>query len=86
MRTPSIRALSALADDGEFDPGQLPSPDVLESLSLIDHAAPVIGDHGRYERARRRARERRSRALIPEWFAAEDLTVAPWEAAGSHFI
>ena len=62
MHTPSTRILSALAYDRgeEYDPGQPPSAALLETLSLVEHAATVIGEDGPYERARRRRRERRS--------------------------
>jgi hypothetical protein len=89
MHTPSTRILSALAFDRgeEFDPGQPPSSALVEALSLVEHASAVIGDDGPYERARQRRRERdHERAAIPEWFAAEDLIVAPWETAASRFL
>jgi len=81
MHTPSTRTLSALAfDRGEdYDPAQPVCPDLIDTLALIEHAAPVIGEEGPYERARRRARERRQLNGIPEWFCAEDLLAAPWE-------
>jgi hypothetical protein len=47
-------------------------------LSLADHAA-VIGEESPYERARKRRRERREQAAIPDGFSAEDLITAPWE-------
>ena len=88
MHTPSTRTLSALAYDRgeEFDPGQPPSPALVEALSLVEHAATVIGDDGPYERARQRRRERRERAAIPDWFSAEDLIAAPWETTASRFL
>ena len=81
MHTPSTRILSALAFDRgeEYDPAMSVAPDLLDSLALIEHAAPVIGEEGPYERARRRARERRQLNGIPEWFSAEDLLAALWE-------
>jgi len=89
MHTPSTRILSALAYDRgeEYDPGQPVCPEVLEALSLVEHAAPVIGEEGSYERARQRRREReRERAAIPDWFSAQDLIAAPWERAASRFL
>ena len=89
MHTPSTRILAALAYDRgeEYDPGQPPCAALVEALSLVEHAAPVIGDEGPYERARQRRRERdRERAAIPDWFSAQDLIAAPWEIAGSRFI
>ena len=61
MHTLSTRTLSALAYDRgeEYDPSQPIATDLLETLSLVEHAAPVIGDDGPYERARRCRRERR---------------------------
>jgi hypothetical protein len=56
------------------------------ALSELEHAAPVIGDEGPYERARQRRRERRELAGIPDWFSAEDLIAAPWEAAERRFV
>ena len=88
MHTPSTRILSALAyDRGEdYDPGLPPSPALVEALSLVEHAAAVIGDDGPYERARQRARERRQRKQVPAWFSVEDLIAAPWETAEQRFI
>ena len=83
MHTPPTRILSALAFDRgeEYDPAMSVAPDLLDTLALIEHAAPVLGEEGPYERARRRARERRQLNEIPEWFSAEDLIAAPWESA-----
>ena len=89
MHTPSTRILSALAYDRgeEYDPGLPPSPALVEALSLVEHAAAVIGDDGPYERARQRRRERdRELTAIPEWFSAEDLLAAPWESASDRFV
>ena len=89
MHTPSTRILSALAYDRgeEYDPGLAPSPALVEALSLVEHAAAVIGDDGPYELARQRHRERdRGRTAIPDWFSAEDLIAAPWEAASDRFV
>jgi hypothetical protein len=88
MQTLSTRVLSALAFDRgeEYDPAQPICPSLLEDLELLEHAAPVIGEHGPCERARRRARERRQRSAIPSWFSAEDLIAAPWETAGERFV
>jgi hypothetical protein len=60
MHTPSTRILSALAYDRgeEYDPGQPLALEVLETLSLIEQARPVIGEDRPYERARQRRRER----------------------------
>jgi hypothetical protein len=88
MHTLSIRILSALAYDRgeEYDPAEPVAPDLLEALSLVEQARPVIGDDGPYERARQRRRERRERTAIPDWFSAEDLIAAPWERAASRFL
>jgi hypothetical protein len=88
MHTLSTRMLSALAYDRgeEYDPGEPVCPDLLEALSLVEHAAPVIGEAGPYERARQRRRERRQREAIPAWFSVEDLIAAPWETAGERFV
>ena len=89
MHTPSTRILSALAYDRgeEYDPGLPPSPALVEALSLVEHAAAVIGDDGPYEHARQRRRERdRERTAIPDWFSAEDLIAAPWETASDRFV
>ena len=60
MHTLSTRTLSALAYDRgeEYDPSQPIAPELLETLSLVEHARPVIGEDGPYERARQRRRER----------------------------
>ena len=83
MHTLSTRTLSALAYDGgeEYDPSEPIATDLLETLSLVEHAAPVIGEDGPYEQARRRRRERQQLSRIPEWFSAQDLIAAPWETA-----
>jgi len=88
MHTPSTRILSAIAYDRgeEYDPAELITPDLLEALSLVEHATPVIGDDGPYERARQRRRERRQREAIPAWFSVEDLIAAPWETTGERFV
>ena len=88
MHTPSTRILSAIAYDRgeEYDPAQLITPDLLEALSLVEQARPVIGEDGPYERARQRRRERRERTAIPDWFSADDLIAAPWDTADSRFV
>jgi hypothetical protein len=87
MHTLSTRTLSALAYDRgeEYDPGQPVAPDLLETLSLVEHAAVVIGEAGPYERARQRRRERTQLSRIPEWFSAQDVIAAPWEIAEQRF-
>jgi hypothetical protein len=82
MRTPSTRALSALAFDRnqEFDPGPPLSPGVLEDLELVVGARAIVTDISPADRQRRRDRARRRRlAAIPEWFSVDDLIAAPWE-------
>ncbi len=88
MHTPSTRILSALAyDRGEdYDPEMALTPDLLEALSLIEQACPIVGEDGPYERARQRRRERRERTAIPAWFSAEDLIAAPWETADRRLV
>ena len=58
MYTVSTRTLSALAYDRgeEYDPGQPIAPGLLEELSLIEHARPLVGEDGSCERARQRRR------------------------------
>jgi hypothetical protein len=87
MHTLSTRTLSALAYDRgeEYDPGHPIALELLETLSLVEHAAPVIGEDGPYERARQRRRERRRVSQIPDWFSAQDLIAAPWETAEQRF-
>ena len=86
MHTLSTRTLSALAYDRgeEFDPGDPVAPDLLDALSLLERARPIIGEDGPYDRARQRQRERRELAAIPEWFSVQDLLAAPWEATRAH--
>jgi hypothetical protein len=88
MHTLSTRILSALAYERgeEYDPGDPVTPDLLEALSLVEHASPVIGEDGPYERARQRRRERRTLAAIPDWFSADDLIAAPWDTVDSRFV
>src|ERR1700692_3756443 len=88
MYTPSTRILYALAyaRGEEYDPPEPVAPDLLEALSLVEQARPVIGEDGPYERARQRRRERRPADGIPDWFSAEDLIAAPWDAADSRFV
>jgi len=87
MHTLSTRTLSALAYDRgeEYDPSQPIATDLLETLSLVEHAVPVIGVDGPYERARRRRRERAQLSRVPEWFSAQDLIAAPWETGEQRF-
>jgi hypothetical protein len=88
MHTPSTRILSAIAYDRgeEYDPAELITPDLLEALSLVEQARPVIGEDGPYERARQRRRDRHQANGIPAWFSAEDLVAAPWETAERRFV
>jgi len=87
MHTLSTRTLSALAYERgeEYDPSQPIATELLETLLLVEHASPVIGEDGPYERARQRRRERRQVSQVPEWFSAQDLIAAPWETAGQRF-
>lgn len=87
MHTLSTTTLSALAYDRgqEYDPSQPLAPELLQTLSLVEHAALVIGDDGPYERARQRRRERHQLSRVPEWFGAQDLIAAPWETAEQRF-
>ena len=68
MHTPSTRILSALAYDRgeEYDPAEPVCRELVEALTLVEHAAPVIGEDGPYERARQRRRERRERDGDPD--------------------
>jgi hypothetical protein len=87
MHTLSTRTLSALAYDRgeEYDPSQPIAAELLETLWLVEHAVPVIGDNGPYEQARQRRRQRRQLSRIPEWFSAQDLITAPWETGEQRF-
>jgi hypothetical protein len=86
MHTLSTRTLSAVAYDRgeEYDPADPLAPHLVEALSLIERARPIIGEDGAYDRARQRQRDRRALAAIPQWFLAEDLIAAPWEATRAH--
>jgi hypothetical protein len=89
MHTPSTRILSAVAYDcgiEDYDPTDPVCLELVDALTLAEHAAAVVGEDGPYERARRRRRERRERAAVPEWFSAEDLIAAPWEPAVARFL
>ena len=88
MHTPSTRILSALAYDRgeEFDPAYPVCPALVEALSLVEHAALIVGEEGPYERARQRRQARREANGIPAWFSAEDLIAAPWETAERRFV
>jgi hypothetical protein len=88
MHTLSTRTLSALAfDRGEdYDPSEPIAADLLETLSLVEHATAVIGEDGSYELARQRRRERHRLARVPDWFSAQDLIAAPWERAAERFV
>ena len=87
MHTLSTRTLFALAYDRgeEYDPTMPVAPDLLEAMSLVERAQPVIGEDGPYERARQRRRVRRQATGVPAWFSAEDLVSAPWEVASERF-
>jgi hypothetical protein len=82
MHTLSTRTLSALAYERgeEYDPSQPVAPDLLDTLSLVEQARPIVGEDGPYEKARQRRRERRQLSRIPDWFSAQDLIAAPWES------
>jgi hypothetical protein len=85
MHTLSTRTLSALAYERgeEYDPSLPPvTPELLETLSMVEQARPVVGEDGPYEKARQRRRERRQLSRIPDWFSAQDLIAAPWESEG----
>ena len=88
MHTLSTRTLSALAYDRgeEYDPADPIAVELIETLSLVEHATPVIGEDGPYERDRQRRRERRQLSRVPEWFSAQDLIAAPWETAERRFV
>jgi hypothetical protein len=88
MYTPSTRILSALAYDRgeEYDPAEAVCPDLLEALSLVEQARPVISEDGPYERARQRRRDRRQADGIPAWFSAEDLIAPAWEIADGRLV
>src|ERR1039458_6145755 len=88
MYTPSTRILSALAYDRgeEYDPAEPVAPDLLEALSLVEQARPVIGEDGPYERARQRRRDRRQADGTPAWFSAEALIAAPLEPAEGRLV
>ena len=62
MHTLSTRTLSALAYERgeEYDPSLPPvTPELIDELALFEHARPIIGEDGPYEKARQRRRERR---------------------------
>ena len=89
MHTPSTRILSAVAYDcgiEDYDPTDPVCLELVDALSLAEHARPVLGEPGPLERARQRARERRQRKAVPAWFSAEDLIAAPWEPAVARFL
>jgi hypothetical protein len=89
MHTPSTRILSALAYDcgiEDYDPTDPVCLELVDALTLAEHARPVVGEPGPLERARQRARERRRRKAVPAWFSVEDLIAAPWETAEQRFL
>ena len=75
MSTLSTRTLAALAFERgeEFDPALMPTPELVEDLATAGSAMPLVGEPGSYERRRRRERERRLLARVPDWFSADDL-------------
>ncbi len=75
MQTPSMRFVAALAYERgeEFDPALMPTPELVEDLGTAGSAMPLVGEPGSYERRRRRERERRLLARVPDWFSADDL-------------
>jgi len=88
MHTLSTRTLSALAYERgeEYDPSLPPvTPELMDEFALLEHARPIIGDDGPYEKARQRRRDRRQLSRIPEWFSAQDLLAAPWASADHRF-
>jgi hypothetical protein len=88
MRTLSTRTMFALAYEHgeEYDPSLPPlTPELLDELALFEHARPIIGEDGPYEKARQRRRERRQLNRVPDWFSAQDLIAAPWESPEQRF-
>jgi len=57
----------------ESDPALMPTPELVEDLGAAGGAMALTSGPGRYERRRRRERERRMLARVPEWFSADDL-------------
>lgn len=93
MHTLSTRTLSALAYERgeEYDPSLPPiTPAAIEELALFERARPIVGEPGDYERHRQaereRRRQRRELSRIPDWFSAQDLIAAPWEAGEQRFV
>jgi len=88
MHSLSTRTLSVLAYDRgeEYDPADPVAPNLLEVLSLMERARPMLGEDGPCARARQRRRDRRQADGIPVWFSAEDLITAPWETVDSRFV
>ena len=82
MRTPSTRALSALAFDRnqEFDPGPPLSPGVLEDLELVVGARAIVTDISPATvSAGAIGPVAGGWPALPEWFSVDDLIAAPWE-------
>lgn len=89
MRSLSTRSLAALNQRGEelcyergeeFDPSLWLSPAAdVDQLAAAERACRPVAAPSRYERRRRRERERRAaHARVPGWFSASDLAEPGW--------
>ena len=81
MRTPSTRALAALAYERgeEFDPSLWLSPVLIHYLADAERACRPLEAPSPYERRRRRERERREAdRRVPGWFSPADLAEPAW--------
>ena len=88
MHTPSTRILSALAYDcgiEDYDPTDPLCLELVDALSLAEHARRSSESPDGSSARGMRARERRARKQVPAWFSAEDLIAAPWETAEQRF-
>jgi hypothetical protein len=76
MRTLSIRTLAALAYERgeEFDPGDVPTPALVEHLAAAAAAGPIVAASAADQRAaRQRLQPRTGFDRLPGWFSACDL-------------
>jgi len=84
MQTMTMRTVFELAYERgeEYDPTQLQTHALIESLELSARAGRPLEAESRYERRRRQERERCSElAYVPDWFDAADVFDRP---AGIH--
>jgi hypothetical protein len=81
MHRPSIRTLAALAYERgeEFDPSAVPTPALMEQLSIAASARPIVPGSAPFDCG---PGVRTVPRQVPAWFSACDLVDPPIAGAG----